>query len=136
MADAPDLGSGPARGEGSSPFSRTIFWSMIYPPARFFKWFVAITVAALVFVIHREYQRGAMGRYLRSESFTTLALSFPKNPDARNRVNLLWSDRQMIVRVEVTNLAEFNRWLAISKRPERSRAERIILLRDGAEYHL
>ncbi len=109
---------------------------MIYPPARFFKWFVAITVAALVFVIHREYQQGAMGRYLRSESFTTLALSFPKNPDARNRINLLWSDRVMIVRVEVANQAEFNRWLAISNRPERSGAERIILVRDGTEYHL
>ncbi len=109
---------------------------MIYPPARFFKWFVAIVIASLVFVIHREYQRTAMARYLRSDSFTTLALSFPKNTNALDRISMEWGDRQMIVRVEVTNQTEFDRWLAISKRPERSRAERIILVRDGAEYHL
>jgi len=109
---------------------------MIYPPDKFLKWFLAISVASLVFVIHREYQRGAMGRYLRSESFTTLALSLPKNTNALNRVNLQWDDRQMIVRVEVTNQAEFDRWLAISKRPDRSSMERIILVHGSAEYHL
>lgn len=109
---------------------------MIYPPAIFFKWFVAIVIASLVFVIHREYQRTAMARYLRSDSFASLALSFPKNTSASNRVTMEWGDRQMIVRVEVTNQAEFDHWLAISKRPERSRVERLILVRDGAEFQL
>ncbi|MCD6051440.1 MAG: hypothetical protein K0Q55_2844 [Verrucomicrobia bacterium] len=103
---------------------------------KFSKWILVTLVALLVFFWHREYQRGAMGRYLRSESFYTLALSFPKNANALNRVNLQWDDRQMIVRVEVTNQAEFDRWLAISKRPARSNTERFILIRGGAEYHL
>jgi hypothetical protein len=109
---------------------------MIYPPARFFKWFVAIVIASLVFVIHREYQRTAMARYLRSESFYTLALSIPQDTNANNRVNLQWDDGKMTIRVEVTNQAQLVRWLAISQRPDRSSIERFILVRGGAEFHL
>ncbi len=103
---------------------------------KFSKWILVTLVALLVFFWHREYQRGAMGRYLRSESFHTLALSIPKEANANNRVNLQWDERQMTIRVEVTDQTEFDRWLAISKRPDRSHMERFIIVRKGAEYHL
>ena len=66
----------------------------------------------------------------------TLAMSLPVNTNEVKRVHLEWGDRQMVVRVTVDTQAEFDRWMGISQRPARSRMERIIVIRNGVEYHL
>ena len=86
LADAPDLGSGVSRREGSSPFRRTI--KIKYPADTqrdiFFVWYLTLTLFLIVYdilwhkkdilrhgIAHRELKGWAMGPFqtLDLESF-------------------------------------------------------------------
>lgn len=97
---------------------------------------VAVVVAAVLFSGYRQYQRGASWKYFRSESFTTLARALPQGTNAQERVSISLEKEKVVIRVKVDTQMEFDRLTAVSKRPERPRIERLIILREGVEYHL
>jgi len=96
-------------------------------------------IAVVVYGYHdfqRAAQRGAVSRYFRSQEYVALRSDLPEGAEGEPRVRISADSDLVTIRVEIRTQEEFDRLVRASQRPGRAQIERLVLVRDGTEYHL